>query len=650
MKNILFVIFCFWIALGIAQNPNDVLFTVEGQEVTVSEFDYIYNKNNKEANYTKPSIDEYLNLYIKFKLKVQRARDMKLDTIKQLNDELAGYRKQLANTYLNDREVKDRLVKEAYERMKEDVRFAHILVILDQRASPEDTAKAFQIIKGAYDRIRGGESFEAVAQDVSQDDNTKNRGGDVGYIAAMMPSGFYAVETAAYETEVGQVSGIVRSSAGYHLIKPLDKRPARGRMDASHILLRFNKDKSNEEIIKSKINQFYNRIQSGVTFEEMARKYSEDGETSRKGGFIGTFGINMYEQEFEDVAFALENDGDISKPVKTRLGYHIIKRMRKPEPESFEKAKRRLEGQVNKNERIEYAKATLISRIKDEGGFKMNEENYKAYAAQVSDDLQNYRWQAPMVKATELFSFGDEMSVSTVDFGKFMRSNARTRMRMPKTTSKEEITQTLLEEFINAKALEYEERKLADKYPDFKALMREYEEGILLFEATKINVWDRASEDTTGLKAFHEKNKMKYMWDERARLVTFSLPAGNDKLLGKIKKFLAKMPADQAVAKVNKKAQLVEFSAETVEQSNIAIERLDWKEKSMSEITLDEETGRTTFTMIDKIIPSHPKSLSEARGYIIADYQDQLEKEWVAKLRSEYDVKVNQDVLNSLIK
>lgn len=231
-----------------------------------------------------------------------------------------------------------------------------------------------------------------------------------------------------------------------------------------------------------------------------------------------------------------------------------------------------------------------------------------------------------------------------------MRSNARVRMRFPKTTSKEEVIQQMMDEFVKEKALEYEEQKLIDKYPDFKALMREYEEGILLFEATKINVWDKASEDTVGLQKFYEQNQQNFMWGERANLVRYTLPAANEKLLAKLKKLANKLPAEKVVAKLNKKESLVSFSRKKYEKGDDALGTLEWKKGAVGPIETDDTNQKATFKMIESLVPPTPKSLSEARGYIVADYQDQLEKEWVASLRNLYTVQINDQVFKSLIK
>ena len=635
-----------------AQQSDKILFTVEGQEVTVSEFEYIYNKNNRDgADYSKASLDEYLDLYVKFKLKVQRAKDMGLDTVKSLQTELDGYRKQLAAGYLNDNEVKASLVKEAYDRMQEDVQMAHILVAVPQNAPPEDTLKAYNKIMEAYTNLKSGTIFADVARLYSEDGNTKDNGGAVGYISAMLPSGFYAVETVAYETAKGGYSRPVRSSAGYHIIKVLDKRPARGKMDAAHLLVRVKKDGSNDDLAKQKIEQLYDQIQEGASFEELARKHSDDAKTAKRGGFIGTMGINIYDAPFEDAAFALENDGDVSVPVKTSLGWHLVKRVQKKPAENFESQKRRLESLVSQNERIDAATDAMISRIKKEGAYKLDASAYKSYVDQIDGDLFSYRWQAPTLKEQTLISFGDEMSFSTEDFGAFIRSQSRLRMRLPKTTAKEEVINQVFSAFVKEKALSYEESKLADKYPDFKALMREYEEGIMLFEATKINVWDRASSDTTGLKIFYEQNKNNYMWPERANVITYQMSAGDTKLMATFQKYAAKgMSKEKIISKLNKKKTTVTFKEKKVLPTDPLMDGLSWKVNSIAEPIPIKEKNLQTFRVVESIVPPANKQLNEARGYVIADYQDTLEKEWIKDLKETYEVTINNDVFESLIR
>jgi len=628
-----------------AQSDDRTLFTVDGQSVPASEFSYIYSKNNRDdADFSEKSLREYLDLYTKFKLKVREAYAMRLDTVTALKTELDGYRKQLAESYLTDKEITDRLVREAYDRMQKDVHVAHIMV----KAGPlgtTDTLAAYNKIQAAYMRLKAGEAWNDVAKSVSEDTGTKDMGGDLGYITAILPSGFYAFETAAYNTIPGGYSAPFRTNLGYHIVKSLGDRPARGEMEVSHILLRVKADNSDDAAVKARIDELYKSMTTGgAKFEDVARKSSEDKTTAERGGFIGTMTINQFEKPFEEAAYALKADGDYSVPVKTRLGWHIIRRVRLRPMLSFDAAKKKLETQISKDERISDARKTMVSRIKKEAGYTVNQTVYNEFVDQVGPDLQTYRWQVPKIAPATILTLGPD-SYTNIDFGNYIRNNARTRMSLPKGTANKEIVDKVFEDYVNEKALYYEEKNLVNKYPEFKSLMREYEEGILLFEATKINVWDKASKDSVGLAAFHEGHKMNYMWDERLEIATATLDSAHLNQLPTIKKWAAKKPMNVVAEKAAKKGIPLQVTTRVYQKEEKLPDGITWTQG----LKVDLPDGKG-FMSVEKLIPPTPKTLDEARGYVIADYQDQLEKEWVESLQKKYPVVVHEDVLMSLVK
>ena len=314
--------------LSLAQDTDPVLFTVDGLPVHVSEFKYIYSKTNGDkADFSKKSLEEYLDLYVRFKMKVKKARDMKLDTIPSLQQELAGYRRQLANSYLVDKEVTEKLVREAYARSKKDIDISHILFLIKPDAPAADTLAMYQKAMAAKKRLDAGESFSKVAREVSQDKTAKTNGGRIGFLTALLPSGFYQMENAMYNTPTGKVSLPVRTPVGYHLIKKEGERPARGEIEVAHILIRNDKHPNNGA--KAIIDSLYQELQNNGDFTDLAKRHSEDGRTAKRGGYLGIFGINKYERKFEDAAFALSKDNEISKPFASSIGWHIIKWMSK---------------------------------------------------------------------------------------------------------------------------------------------------------------------------------------------------------------------------------------------------------------------------------------------------------------------------------
>ena len=625
-----------------SQSPDPVLFTVDGQSVPASEFSYIYAKNNRDdADFSEASLREYLDLYTKFKLKVREAYAMGLDTLPSLQTELAGYRKQLADSYLTDKEITDRLVEEAFKRMQEDVQVAHILI---KTPSSNDTLTAYGKIQAAYKRLQAGEAWDVVVKQTSEDAGSKDNGGDIGFITALLPNGFYAFENAAYDTPVGKYSAPVHTSLGYHIVKVISKRPARGELDVAHILLRVKADGSDDKAVKARIDDLYKQLQGGAKFEEVAKKSSEDKTTAERGGAIGPIVINQYEKSFEDAAFGLANDGDYSAPIRTRLGWHIVKRVRKRPVMTVDQTKRKIETQISRDERIAAARLTMVNRIKTEAGYVKDENVYNQFVAAAGDDLQTYRWQVPQVTPATLITIGGD-KYSNIDFGNYVRNNARTRMGLPKGTATKDILDKVFNEFVSEKALSFEEKNLSAKYPEFKSLMREYEEGILLFEATKINVWDKASKDTVGLVAFHNAHLNNYMWDERLEVATVKLDSASVDQLATIKKWAAKKPLDAVADKAAKKQIGMTVTRKVYQKDEPLPEGITWAAGQKAD--LPDSTG---FVSVEKVIPPTPKTLDEARGYIIADYQDQLEKDWVAALQAKYPVVVHDDVLMSLVK
>ncbi|MBK9253862.1 MAG: peptidylprolyl isomerase [Saprospiraceae bacterium] len=401
--------------LLISQKPNDVLLNVGTTPVTVNEFRYIYEKNNgAAADYSEKNLNEYLELYTKFKLKVEKARDMKLDTISELKTELAGYRKQLAASYLIDKEVTDELLKELYERMKTDIEFSHIFIPVAENASYQTTEEARVKLKDIQIKLQKGQDFAKVATEFSEDKNSASTGGYMGYFTAKMPTGFYNLESALYQTPIGSIPDIVESKIGLHLIKVSNKRPARGQVEVAHLLLKADQ--------KSIADSLYNLIKSGANFEDLVSRYSTDKNSSRNKGLLPPFGINTYDKNFEDAAFNLKSDGDVSEPVLTRSGWHIIRRIAKPSPDSYEIFVKKMKAQINKDQRFDVAKFKLISDIKKSGGFVAYPEKLKAFAAGLNEEFYSYRWNQEIQNPNDvLFDFGNKKSYTLNDFAEYCK-------------------------------------------------------------------------------------------------------------------------------------------------------------------------------------------------------------------------------------
>lgn len=643
----------FFVSNAISQKDDPVLFTVENDPVHVSEFKYIYAKTNGDkATFSKQSLEEYLDLYVKFKLKVQKAKEMKLDTIPALQKELAGYRRQLANSYLIDKQVTEKLTHQAFDRSQQDVNITHIMLKMNPGASPQDTLEAYRKLVDIRKRIVGGEEFGALAKEFSDDKSVTENGGNIGYLTALFPKGFYDLETAAYSLPIGELSQPLRSSVGYHLIKVNQRRPARGEMEAAHILIRNKKKGRTDAQGKALVDSLYNALADGSNFENLAKTFSEDNMSAKKGGYIGKFGISKYELDFEDACFAIEKDGDISRPFETSVGWHIAKRVTKRDNTDYEKSKRGLQTKIQKDSRYEMAKTAMIESIKNENNFNEKGKNIVGFSNSLDSEFMTHKWRAADVTSNDVFFTLGKNKYTAKDFAAYAQKASRERMRMGKNAKVDDVVQKLYAGFVAESCMKFEEEQLEKKYPEFKSLMREYEEGILLFEATKMQVWDKASQDTTGLKKFHQTRKAKYRYAERAVVNQYSLKATASDQLNKLKKYVAKNGAKSTLEKFNgDDGKIVSVQEKTIEKGkNKVLDKMKWKVGEFSPTEIDKRNKSSNFFKVEKLLPAEEKTLKQARGYVVADYQDFLERQWIEQLREKYNVDIDNKVLESLIK
>ena len=653
-KNLM-AAFCAVFFLQVASAQTDpVLFTVKGAPVYVSEFKYIYSKANQEkADFSEKSLREYLDLYTNFKLKVQKARDMRLDTISSLISELDGYKRQLSKSYLEDREVTEKLVKDVYDRMQRDVDVSHIFIACDRSRNAPDTIMAYNRALNWMKMIQKGGDFNKIAADSSEDKSAKDNRGNIGFVTAMLPDGYYNFEKAIYTAKPGALVGPVRTNTGYHIIRVNSFRPARGEVEVSQILIRKGDTPEKVDKARMKADSAYQAMVAGGKWEDVCAKYTEDKATVTKSGYIGFFGINRYQKVFEDAAFGLEKDGDFSKVVETSIGFHIIKRNSRRALAKFDDMKRPLTDRVKRDSRSEIARQSMIARIHKDAGFQDYPAVLKAWTAkQVDSIFLTFKWKPDPAKPQDVLNrYGMEKAYTVADFEDFCARSSRERMRGVGIPVIETI-QKLYSSWTDETAVQYEESHLDKKYPEFKSLMREYEEGILLFEALKQNVWDRANSDSTGLENYYRINlSQKYKWDERARVSIYTLKTDDAKVLSNVWADAAKMPAADVMKKYNSTENEVLTVIEKLYErgKNKDLGAL-WQAGDRTETKTDAGTKTSSFLKIEEILPAQPKTLSDARGYAVADYQDYLEKKWIDDLHKEYEVKLNEDVLKGLIK
>ncbi|TAL57425.1 MAG: hypothetical protein EPN85_14165 [Bacteroidetes bacterium] len=686
-------IFLFSLAAFAQQPANSILMTIGNEKVTVDDFLAVYKKNNNKDGtpLDKKSMEEYLNLYTVFRLKVKEAKDMGIDTSKSFRDELSGYRKTLAQPYLSEKEVIDNMVKEVYDRMHWDIRTSHILVKLEADPAPEDTLEAYmkaalisdfitkelnpaglkkyettvrtnlKISKtsspadtlAAFNKLSSlrnmmklkTHSFSHVAAAVS-DHPSKTAGGDVGYLTGLTGQGFpYEYENIAYSAKTGVLVGPVRSSMGYHLIQVTDKR-AHKELHVAHLMLQFKKGMSKDDStkLKAKIDSVSGLLKQGDNYEDLAKKISDHKETGKKGGDIGWLSISSnFPPDFKDAVFKIHEDGMVSPPVQTRFGWHIVKRLGTRELPAFDSLKADIKTKVQQDARSLVAKEKMISKIKMQYQFKEISKRHTDFYAVVDSTISMGLWTVSKAKdlTKPMFTLLDK-TFTQQDFAAYIEKNHRLVARI----SPRRIVDALYKKFVDESCMNFKESRLEQEFPDFRILMDEYRDGILLFNLTDQKVWTKAIKDTTGAKEYHEKFKEHFMWDDRADASIFSCK--DEKTAEKVKKLIRQNKSDMEILSAINKDTVKYVSVESKVYFKGESPMLDAANWNIGVTPNESIKGKVVFANIKKVVKSTPKTYAESKGLVTSEYQAWLEKEWVDSLKKKYPVSIDRKVFDSI--
>jgi peptidyl-prolyl cis-trans isomerase SurA len=602
-------------------------------------------------------------------------------------------------------------MQEAYDRSQQEVRASHILVKVDEDASPADTLAAWKRITALRARVEGGEDFAKVAQGPggSDDPSAKSNGGDLGYFSVLQM--VYPFENAAFNTPVGQISQPIRTKFGYHIIKVVDKRPAHGDITVAHIMVRSTPEDSPEKQAEAekRAEEAYGRIKSGeLTFADAALKFSDDAATNAKGGELAPFSTGKMIPEFEAKAFSLQNDGDIAPPFKTPYGWHIVKRISYKAPATFEEAKADLKAKIARDSRAEITRKKFLNDLRGEYHYKENAKNITAVSkvldntifekgtlimdtllrkdctegrvmrngleydraistvikdgkgtnprARGKDDVEPLPTDTVVVRDAQVGWVNDKAKTSklnkpvfSIDGKEYTQADLLDyidmRQRREPAQPMEAYVKDRYDQFVDDKLLAYEDSRLEEKYPEFRMLMKEYRDGILLFELTDEKVWSKAVKDTTGLEGYYAEHKFDFMYPVRYDVDIYSCktPEVAKQVRTLVKKGKEGKELLNIVNKSDSTALSIDAGVFTPEERPIL------KGVSLPGLTADVQMdGKTQFANLLQVVQPSPKPLDEARGLVTAAYQDQLEKDWIKELRAKYQVKVEQDVLYSI--
>ena len=634
-------IFCFTTFFG----QNNTILEIDNQTVNKIEFEQIYWKNKKEKIATKEDLDEYIQLFINFKLKVIAAEDLGLDTTKKFIDELSGYRVQLEKPYLIDTSINEDLINEAYYRTINEVNASHIMTKLGPNPRSEDTLKAFNKIKDIRNKIISGKvGFEEAAEELSEDPYARSSKGNLGYFNAFKM--LYSFECAAYNTPIGKISDIVRTKYGYHIVKPNSIRKAKGRVKTSHIMITTSL-KTENNLSKEKINAIYkDLVEKTKTFEELAVEFSEDRKSAKNGGEIGWInsGGNFY-PEFEEAVFSLNIDGEFSKPFKTPNGWHIVKRLNYEPVGDLKSMSYNLKNKIQKDARAQKTKSSFIDKLKIEYQLK-NMLNMKELITIIKNKNFNYEnmeanKKIKTIKNT-LLTFSN-ISYTNYDYIEYLLKS--------KSIEKNKIDQNLIkqqfEKFINQKIIDFEKTQLEAKHPDFKALMKEYRDGILLFEISDQKIWTKAIKDTAGLKEFYALNKATWIWPNRVNGTLFT--SESKKTLKKVSSLKTKKSlSNDSIMSILNKDNLFNLKYENKIIDDFSKYNLTFDQLNKGYNGPFNYEEKLVLIYVEEKLPQRNKELKEAEGIIVSAYQNYLEDQWLTRLKKNHTITINHNTLYSI--
>jgi len=642
--NLLLLLLLVTYFTGISQKKNNILLTIDTEPVYSSEFKHVFNKNlDLVIEESQKNVDGYLDLFIDYKLKIAEAYAQNLDKNELYIKEFGKYEDQLSKKYIIDKRIASQLIDEAYERGKEEINADHILVLVNFNDPPKDTLIAYNKIKIAYDKAVSGEDFETLVVNYSEEPGAKKSKGKLGYFTVFQM--LYPFETAAYNTKVGGISKITRTSFGYHIIKINDRRVKKPKINVSHIMVFSNKDKKVENP-EDRINELYAMIMQGESFENVAKQFSEDKSTGKIGGQIKTFGPgDLRAPQFEKAAYSIKNDGAILAPIKSSFGWHIIRLNEKFTLPSFEEQKPEIEKNINSGARENFLLHAINNKIISKYGYEEGLSYSPYFNTYLTDSIFKRNWEyTPVAYNETLFTIGDK-KVKYDEFAIYIRDR---QLLLKRYSDKNALLLDMYNNFKNETIKNYYKERLEIENEDYAMIINEYRNGLLVYDVMKNNIWQVAKLDSIGLKQYYEDTKGNYMWKERVD--TDIISSTNEVSAKKAQELLnegMEMTKIKELLNIDGKVNVIITSGIYEVDQNELPEGIEIKE-GVSEIY--KRDNSSVVVNVKEVIPPSIKEFVNVRGIVLSNYQSEIENRWIKSLRDKYKVEINKKSLKRIKK
>jgi len=628
-------------------SKKEVLFSIDGKPYYTDEFSRVYKKNiDLVKDESQKDLNQYLELFVGYKLKINKANKLGLQNNPKYQTELKSYRNQLSKNYLTDTKVTKELIEEAYNRSQKEIKASHILIMVDENAAPADTLKAYNQTVDIRKRAVAGEDFGKLAQQYSQDPSAKENLGDLGYFSALRM--VYAFESGAYNTKKNEISKPVRTRFGYHLIKVNDIRDNRGEVSVAHIMIMKPADGSSSDKGKTKIQDIYKKLQQGERFEELAKQFSEDKSSAAKGGVLNSFSSGeLSSDKFENVAFSLTKENPISEPFESEYGWHIVKFLEKHPMKSFQEMESELDSKIRKDDRSRLIVNSVNEKLRKKYAVKRDNKLYAALVKTVNNDIYTAAWKLPADTKNfdkTLFAINEKVITGTA-FLNYLNGQQRA---VPEIKPVAKLVDVLYEKFLDEQLNVYYNDNLENEFPEFADVMEEYRDGLLLFDLMEKEIWEKSKTDTIGLQNFYQNNISNYKWKNRYDVLIVSSTKSD--FIKKAQKMLKQdKTADFIKQNLNSGKEVEVLEKEGVfEEGNEVLPKNVTFKPGVTDVI--KEGDYYFVTRVNKVLPAGDKTLEECKGKVVNDYQQYLEENWVSDLKKEFTISVNKDTFEKVKK
>ena len=641
MKKSFFLYALLFLSLNISfsqVSDSDVLLTISDEPVLATEFIRVYNKNlDLVQDDSQKEVESYLKLFLNYKLKLAEAKSLGYDKDLVYLKELKTYQNQLTQNYLTDKNVTEELVLEAYERTVNEVKAQHVLVRVENFET--DTLQAFNDVLAFKDRLKN-ENFDSLKKEIHDGKNIFVE--DLGFFTAFKMA--YNFESKAFNTKIGEVSNPFRTKFGYHVVKVLDKRKSKGLVSVSHIMI-ANTQKDNKLVAKDRILELHRLLVQGEDFGALAKQFSDDKSSSARNGELKPFKSGQINStKFENTAFSLKEIGDISEPIQTKFGWHILKLIKKTPVADFNKIKNDLQKQVGKDSRSKLVRTKMFEKLLSEYNLSKKNQNLVSFKTEVVFDVSNRNWDlSNKINNTKIFLQIKDRSYTFRDFIDFLNKNSKS---INKKWKKKFIIENQYKLFLEQLLFQYKKDNLEYENQEFANILNEYREGLLLFELMQDKIWEGAKNDTLGLKVFYNNNMKNYLWPDR--IIGSIASSSSYKTIKKVRKSWLNNHSNDKIDKLlNARKQNVIFSKGEFELGDPPLPKnLILSKHPITGVI--KENNNFFVVKIDEFVPESQKTILEAKGQLISDYQNELESRWILELKSKFHVDLNEEVFQKV--